>query len=99
MKAGNSIVYGGRIIPYDITYSQRRHSISIIVHHTKRVEIKAPSGIPASYIHSLAGKKVTWIVKRLMLLDSMAEQPEERKIPRGGSVFFPRCPNHVPRYG
>ncbi|MCU0631031.1 MAG: M48 family metallopeptidase [Methanoregulaceae archaeon] len=87
MKAGNSIVYGGLTIPYDITYSHRRHSISIIVHHTKRVEIKAPNGTPASYIHGLAGKKVTWIVKRLMLLDSMAEQPEERKY-QDGEVFF-----------
>lgn len=88
MKAGNSIVYGGLTIPYDITYSHRRHSISIIVHQTKRVEIKAPSGTPALYIHGLAGKKVTWIVKRLMLLDSMAEQTEERKYHEGEVFFF-----------
>jgi predicted metal-dependent hydrolase len=88
MKPGNSIIYEGWTIPYDITYSHRRHSISIIVHRTKRVEIKAPSGTPASYIHGLAGKKVTWIVKRLMLLDSMAELPEERKYHEGEVFFF-----------
>ena len=87
MTAGNSLVYEGLTIPYDITYSPRRNSISIIVHHTKRVEIKAPSGIPASYIHSLAGKKVSWIVKRLAALDSVTGALAERKY-HEGEVFF-----------
>jgi len=87
MTAGNSIVYEGLTIPYDITYSPRRNSISIVVHRTKRVEIKAPSGTPASYIHGLAGKKVAWIVKRLKVLDSMAELEVERNY-NDGEVFF-----------
>lgn len=88
MTAGNSIVYKGVTIPYDITYSRRRKSISIIVHHTKRVEIKAPSGTPASYIHGLAGKKVTWIVKRLKVLDTLAAHQVERKYHEGEVFFF-----------
>ena len=87
MTGSNSIIYEGFTIPYDITYSPRRNSISIVVHHTKRVEIKAPSGTPASYIHGLAGKKVTWIVKRLMVLDSMAELQVERNY-HDREVFF-----------
>jgi hypothetical protein len=87
MTAGNSIVYEGLTIPYDITYSPRRNSISIVIHHTKRVEIKAPSGTPASFIHGLAGKKVTWIVKRLALLDSVTEIQVERKY-HDGEVFY-----------
>ena len=92
MTAGNSIVYKGLTIPYEITYSRRRKSISIIVHHTKRVEIKAPSGTPASYIHGLAGKKVTWIVKRLNVLDTLAEHQVERKYQEGEVFFFPGNP-------
>ena len=88
MTAGNSLVYEGLTIPYDITYSPRRISISIIVHRTKRVEIKAPSGTPASYIHGLAGKKVTWIVKRLAVLDSVTGAPAERKYHEGEVFFF-----------
>jgi predicted metal-dependent hydrolase len=87
MTTGNSIVYDGMTIPYDITYSQRRKSISIIVHHTKRVEIKAPTGTSASFIHGLAEKKVTWIVKRLKILDSMKILQVERKY-RDGELFF-----------
>ena len=87
MTAANSLVYKELIIPYDITYSARRKSISIVVHHTKRVEIKAPTGTPASYIHCLAGKKVAWIAKRLAILDSMADLPLERKY-HDGEVFF-----------
>jgi predicted metal-dependent hydrolase len=85
---GNAFVYDGMTIPYEITYSRHRKSISIIVHRTKRVEIKAPSGTPASFIHGLAGKKVTWIVKRLKALDSMAELPVERKYHEGEVFFF-----------
>ncbi len=88
MITGNSIVYNGMTIPYDITYSPRRKSISIIVHHTKRVEIKAPTGTPASFIHGLAAKKVTWIVKRLRILDSMKVIQVERKYHEGELFFF-----------
>ncbi len=87
MTGCNSIVYEGLTIPYDITFSHRRSSISIVVHRTKRVEIKAPSGTPVSYIQGLAGKKVAWIVKRLRLLDSMAELLVERNY-HDGEVFF-----------
>jgi predicted metal-dependent hydrolase len=87
MTTRNSIVHEGMIIPYDITYSPRRKSISIIVHHTKRVEIKAPTGTPTSFIHGLAEKKVTWIVKRLMILDSMKVLQVERQY-REGELFF-----------
>lgn len=88
MMPGNVIVYEGMTIPYDITYSHHRKSISIIVHRTKRVEIKAPSGTPASYIHGLVGKKVTWIVKRLKALDSMAGLHVDRKYHEGEEFFF-----------
>jgi predicted metal-dependent hydrolase len=88
MTIRNSIVYDGMTIPYDITYSPRRKSISIIVHHTKRVEIKAPTGTPASFIHDLAEKKITWIVKRLIILDSMKVLQVERKYHEGETFFF-----------
>jgi len=88
MTAVNSLVYNELIIPYDIIYSARRKSISIVVHHTKRVEVKAPTGTPASYIHGLAEKKVSWIAKRLAMLDSMANIPVERKYQEGEVFFF-----------
>jgi predicted metal-dependent hydrolase len=88
MTMGNSIQYEGLTIPYDITFSPGRKSISIIVHHTKRVEIKAPTGTPASFIHDLTEKKVTWIVKRLRVLDSMDYLHTERNYHEGEVFFF-----------
>jgi predicted metal-dependent hydrolase len=87
MTANDSIVFDGLTIPYDITYSLRRTSISIIVHRTKRVEIKAPAGTPVTFIQDLAGKKAAWIVKRLRVLDSMNAPQVERKY-HDGEVFF-----------
>ncbi len=57
MTGSNSIIYEGFTIPYDITYSPRRNSISIVVHHTKRVEIKAPSGTRHHIFMALPGRK------------------------------------------
>ena len=88
MITGNSLVYEGRTVPYDITYSPRRNSISIVVHSTKRVEIKAPAGTPPSFIHDLAGKKAPWIVKRLRALDSIPDLQVERKYMEGEMFFF-----------
>ncbi|MEI7434016.1 MAG: hypothetical protein WCJ93_07180 [Methanomicrobiales archaeon] len=91
MTTGNSVHYEGLTIPYDITFSPRRKSIAILVHHTKRVEIKAPTGTSASFIHDLTMKKVTWIVKRLIVLDSMNALHTERKY-HEGEVFFSSVP-------
>jgi predicted metal-dependent hydrolase len=93
MTAGNVIDYEGKTISYDITFSHHRKSISIIVHRTKRVEIKAPSGTPVSYIHGIAGKKVSWIVKRLNVLDSTAEMQVERKYHEGEVFYFLGTPH------
>lgn len=88
MTAGNSLVYEGRTVPYDITYSPRRNSISIVVHSTKRVEIKAPADTPPSFIHDLAGKKAPWIVKQLRALDSITYLQVERQYQEGETFFF-----------
>lgn len=79
MTSGCLVAGGGLTIPYDITFSSRRKTISIIVHRTKRVEIKAPSGTPVPYIHDLAKSKLAWIVKRLGMIDSMPDHAVERK--------------------
>jgi|WetSurMetagenome_2_1015567.scaffolds.fasta_scaffold49965_3 predicted metal-dependent hydrolase len=92
VTAGNSIVYEGRIIPYDITYSPRRKSIAVVVHHTKRVEIKAPSGTPAPFIQSLAGRKAAWIARRLRVLDSLADLQVERNYHEGEVFYFLGAP-------
>ncbi len=88
MTGSDSIVFKGLTIPYIITYSQKRKSISIIVHRTKQIEIKAPAGTPASYIHDLAGKKASWIANKLIALDSMTGLPVERNYQEGEVFFF-----------
>jgi len=64
--------YGGRKIPYGISYSSRRKTIRISVDGEGQVNITAPAGLSEKEIIRRVKTRGDWILKKL---DSIQMQP------------------------
>lgn len=61
----DSVRFGDKEIPFGITYSRKRKTVAIVIHHTQKIEVKAPAGVPLPAIRDTVLKKSPWILKKL----------------------------------
>jgi predicted metal-dependent hydrolase len=88
MSIQETIISGDTLISYDITFSRKRSTVVIVVHHSGRVEVKAPSWVPKSIIRDHVMKKSKWLLKKLAELDPFSGQPVQRTYTEGEPFLF-----------
>ncbi|WP_174590741.1 M48 family metallopeptidase [Methanocella conradii] len=61
----DQIQYGQTIISYSISYSVRRKNATIVVHPTRKVEVKVPARAEPEDIRVLMQRKAKWVVTHI----------------------------------
>lgn len=88
MIVSRSVVCGNTLIPYDLTISQRRKTVAIIVHPNKQVEVVAPQKMPKKRIQEIVQKKAPWIMKKVAWIDSIPKRVVKREYLNGETFLY-----------
>jgi predicted metal-dependent hydrolase len=88
MRKNDSIKACGRTIDYEIVYSKRRKSASIIVRPDLKVEFRAPPGLDPETIRKMVRKKAGWVLKKLDGFKATQNQNPEKRYVEGEKFLY-----------
>jgi hypothetical protein len=82
------IKYGETTIPYSISYSRRRKNATIVVHPTKKVEVKVPIKAESQDIRNLIQRKAKWVVKHIEWFNQFQYLDTEKEYVNGETFLY-----------
>lgn len=88
MLENDRIQYGVTAIPYSISYSRRRKNATIVVHPTKKVEVKVPLKAEPGDIRNLVQRKAKWVVKHVEWFDQFQYTGYEKEYVNGETFLY-----------
>lgn len=82
------IQYGATKIPYSISYSRRRKNATIVVHPTKKIEVKVPHKTMPEDIRGLMQRKAKWVVKHIEWFNQFQYIGTEKEYVNGETFLY-----------
>lgn len=74
-----SIILGNTSIEYEVTRSDRRKTISLIVDPSEGVVVIAPENLKSDTLHEVVRNKVSWILEKQALMNEIEAPPKEKE--------------------
>lgn len=84
----NIISLANQQITYYVTYQKNRKSLQLKIHSNTHLEVTAPDKFPLPRIEKILQQKALWITKHLLHFQAVAENPVNKAITDGASIFY-----------
>lgn len=82
-----SILIGDKELKYTLIKSSRK-TVGIVIEKNGLVKVTSPLRVSESYINQLLQKKSSWILKKLMEIETRAYKPNKAKVFEEGESFY-----------
>lgn len=99
----NMITLANHPLTYHLIYQKNRKSLQLKILSSTHLEIIAPNKFPKSDIKQILEDKSNWIIKKILHLAAIKENPTNKSIAHGAAVLylgqnhtlrFTKSPNH-----
>lgn len=84
----NIITLGNRQLAYHVTYKKNRNSVQLKIQPSTLLAITAPTKFPIDSIEKILQQKSSWILKKILHLESVAKNPINKTISHGAILLY-----------
>jgi len=84
----HTITLGNHQLTYQITYQKKRKTLQLKIVSNTHLEITAPNNFPKNRMEEVLYKKSPWIVKHLLQLETITQNPLNNKIIHGATILY-----------